>query len=128
LNPSYLLDTHAAIWLLEGNANLGTNARTLLDAQDLVAISDITLLEIAMLAARGVITLKPDVNIGLQTFADKLVVLPITARIAKNATTIALPHRDPFDRVIAATAIAHDLVLVTNDRQIVDSNVVSTVW
>ena len=128
MTPSYLLDTHAAIWLLEGNSKFGPNARAALESEDTIAISDITLLEIAMLARRGIISLRPDPGTAVQRFADSLVVLPITAQIAVEATSIGLPHRDPFDRIITATAMAHGLTLVTKDRQIVDANALNTVW
>ena len=124
----YLLDTHAAVWLLEGNEKLGEHAKAALRAEESVAISDITLFEVALLAKRGMILLKPNTAVALEEFATKLHVLPITARIAADATTVNLPHRDPFDRIITATAIAHGLTLVTKDRQIVDASVVRTLW
>jgi PIN domain nuclease of toxin-antitoxin system len=54
--------------------------------------------------------------------------LPIEARVAVDAVGVALPHRDPFDRVIVATARVHGLILVTKDEKIVNANVVSTMW
>ncbi len=126
----YLLDTHAAIWLLEGNAKLGKKAKRLLsgETQESAGISDITLLEIAMLERRGVIRLLPDARHGLEAFARCLTVLPIEGRIATDAVNLELPQRDPFDRVIVATARAHDLILVTKDQSIVDAKLVPTVW
>jgi PIN domain nuclease of toxin-antitoxin system len=125
---AYLLDTHAALWLLAGDERLGAGARAALESEEAVAISDVSLLEMAMLAKRGVITLAPDSATGLQRIADKLVVLPISARIAAEATAVNLPQRDPFDRVITATAMVHGLILVTKDRAITEANVVSTKW
>lgn len=128
MTPAFLLDTHAAVWLLEGDSRLGAKALAALQTEEAMAISDITLLEIAMLVDRGVVELQPDAATGLQKFADKFVVLPITAQIAVDATKLNLPHRDPFDRVIAATALAHNLTLVTKDRQITEAKVVATLW
>ena len=125
---NYLLDTHAAVWLLEGNPQLGARARAILDDQDSMGLSDISLLEIALLARRGTLQLRPDVATGLRAFAGKLTVLPITAAIAADAVEVGLPHRDPFDRVITATARVHRLVLLTKDRQIADAGVVETLW
>lgn len=124
----FLLDTHAAIWLLEGSPKLGAAARAALEEAESVAMSGISLLEIAMLEARGTIALRPDVASALEAFADRLVVLPIDARVAADAVRIGLPHRDPFDRVITATARVHGLTLVTKDRQIVEAGVVSVIW
>ncbi len=77
----YLLETHAAVWLLEGNDKLSVEARTAIEAEETVAIADITLLEIALLAERGTIQLKPDLGSGLSVFAEKLTVLPLDARL-----------------------------------------------
>lgn len=124
----YLLDTHAALWLLEGSPKLGSAARAALDGAETVAISDLSLLEIALLEARGTIALRPDAASALKAFADRLVVLPLDARIAADAVRVALPQRDPFDRVITATARVHGFTLVTKDRRIVDAGVVPIIW
>jgi PIN domain nuclease of toxin-antitoxin system len=126
---NYLLDTHAAIWLLEGSQELGARAREALAAEkrDSVAISGISLLEISMLATRGAITLAPTIEVALAQFAEKLSVLPINARIAALAPSV-LPHGDPFDRVITATAKAHELTLITQDREIARAGVVPILW
>jgi PIN domain nuclease of toxin-antitoxin system len=128
MQTGFLLDSHAALWLLEGSPKLGARARAALDEAETVAISDISLLEIAMLEARGTITLKPDAATGLKGLTDRLTVLPINSRIAADAVSLVLPHRDPFDRVITATARMHELVLVTKDRQITDAKVVPVIW
>ncbi len=124
----YLLDTHAAVWLLEGNSNLGVGAQTAIEGEDAIAIASISLLEIALLAERGTLTLKPSLGAGLAAFVAKLEILPLDAQIAADAVCVELPHRDPFDRVITATARAHGLTLITKDRKIVDATVVETLW
>jgi PIN domain nuclease of toxin-antitoxin system len=123
-----LLDTHAAIWLLEGSAKLGAAARSAVNNAESVALSDLSLLEVAMLGARGSIVLRPDIASALEAFRERLVILPIDAHVAAEAVRIALPHRDPFDRVIAATARVHGLTLVTRDRRIAEAGVVTVIW
>ena len=61
---TYLLDTHAVLWLLEGNTKLGHRARNAIKDSDPgdVGISDLTLLEIAMLAKKGVVSLQPNTS------------------------------------------------------------------
>ena len=126
----YLLDTHAAIWLLEGSRELGRGAKEALagESSETVAIADMTLLEIAMLHQRQIIELKPTTAAGLAAFARRLIVLPIDAQIAADAANSPLPQRDPFDRVIVATAQRHDLTLVTRDERIIAAKLVPTVW
>ncbi len=127
---NYLLDTHAAVWLLEGSSRLGAAAREAIGSEPggSVALSDISLLELAMLGRRGVINLRPDIESGLESIAQQLMVLPVTARIAADAVNLAWKHKDPFDRVIAATARVHRLTLITRDRDIIRSQVVPILW
>jgi PIN domain nuclease of toxin-antitoxin system len=127
---SFLLDTHAIVWLLEGSAKLGRKARAALqnESTESVAISDVSLLEIALLEQRNVITLKPDLATGLKSIAERLSVFQIDAAVAADAVRLALPHRDPFDRVITATARVHGLTLVTKDERITRAKVVPTLW
>jgi PIN domain nuclease of toxin-antitoxin system len=70
----------------------------------------------------------PSLDAGLSAFAEKLVVIPLDARIAPDAVSLDLPHRDPFDRVVAATARVRGLTLITKDSEIVDAGVVATRW
>ena len=127
---NYLLDTHAAIWLLEGSSRLGAGAREAIGSAPggSVALSDISLLEIAMLASRGAIELRPDSESGLEEIAQQFMVLPVTAKIAADAVRLAWKHKDPFDRVITATARVHRLTLITRDRRIIGSKLVPILW
>ncbi len=127
---TYLLDTHAALWLLEGNPRLGVAAREAISLEPggSVALSDISLLEIAMLAGRRVINLKPDIELGLRSIAEQFIILPITAGIAADAVKLTWKQKDPFDRVITATARTHRLTLITKDRAIIRSELVPTLW
>jgi PIN domain nuclease of toxin-antitoxin system len=45
-----------------------------------------------------------------------------------DAVNVALPHADPFDRIIVATARQHRLTLITKDANITDSGVVKVLW
>jgi PIN domain nuclease of toxin-antitoxin system len=121
----YLLDTHAVDWGFHDEARLSAQARVILKnaAPGDLAISDVTLSELARHLAHGVIkmTLPPEVWLRL-AIAD-LQVLPVTPAIALRAAfldwnTGGKPHRDPADRHIVATAIEHRLPLLTCDRKI----------
>lgn len=127
---TFLLDTHAALWLLEGSPKLGVAAREAIDAEPggSVALSGISLLEIAMLERRRVINLRPDLEQGMRSIAEQLIILPITAGIAADAVKLTWKQKDPFDRVITATARVHRLTLITKDRAIIRSEVVPTLW
>ncbi len=83
-----------------------------------MAISDVTLIELARLLKAGRITVNHDPGPWLGAFALRFVVLPVTARIAWTAASYDWHHRDPSDRHILATAHLHHLPLITCDSEI----------
>ena len=93
-----------------------------------LAISDIVLLEISYLSAKERIEDMDGVDVLLAKVAESFRVIPISPEIARLALELDLPHGDPFDRVIAATAKAHAVPLLTRDRSITDSGTVTTLW
>jgi len=125
-----LLDTHAVIWAVEGDARLGSKARKRLEETplDSIAISDISLLEIALLASKNKISFRTSTKSFLLGLSQYCTVLPIDPSIASEAATLKLPQGDPFDRVIVATARRHKLTLVSRDKQITASKLTKVVW
>jgi len=128
-----LLDTHVVIWLAQEYKRISSKAQAAIrDARKKergLAVSCITLLEIARLAARGRIGLTPDAETVLREIEERFIVLPITRNIALQA--FELPEEfpnDPVDRVLGATALVEDIPLVTADRQIRKSRAVPTIW
>jgi PIN domain nuclease of toxin-antitoxin system len=90
-----------------------------------IAIADITLFELAMLEKKGRISLTCDFFDNIEA---RFVVVAVDSKIAATAAELALPQGDPFDRLIVATALVHELVLVTRDVAIVESRMVKTLW
>ena len=128
-----LLDTHVVIWLAQDYERISATAQSKIDdarRKDRgLAVSDITLLEIARLGSRGQINLIPDAETVLAEVERHFVVLPITAAIALQA--YELPSRypkDPADRIIGATALVEDIPLLTADAAIRKSRAVATIW
>ncbi len=112
------VDTHAFTWWRTGSPKLGADARRVLERHDEIGIADIVLWEIAMMAERGALKLKASardwINDALKD--PRVVVLPITPAIAILAVAIGRAiHRDPADALIAATAMAHGVPLVSKD-------------
>ncbi len=126
----YLLDTHAVLWSVEDDPKLGSQARAELlkcAAEDL-ALSDITLFEIAMLQEKERIHLAMPLAEYLGRLERRFKVLPILSVIAAEAVNLALPQGDPYDRIIVATARYHKLPLITRDQHMVGSDLVETLW
>jgi PIN domain nuclease of toxin-antitoxin system len=125
-----ILDTHAAIWATAGDNRLGTAAEAFLQSLKTQesAISDISLLEISMLVKKGRIRISVPLLSYLRSMASSFVVLPITAEIAAASMALDLPHGDPFDRVIGATALQTGLPLITKDRPLRQFKELSTLW
>jgi PIN domain nuclease of toxin-antitoxin system len=128
-----LLDTHVVIWLAQDYKRISAAAHAAIenarnDDRGL-AISDITLVEIAQLASHGRINLIPDAKTVLYEVEHRLVILPITSGIAMQAFALPANYpKDPVDRVIGATALIEDLNLVTADQAIRRSKAVPTIW
>lgn len=94
-----------------------------------LAISDVTLMEIAQLSHRRRIEFVVDLESFLAEVALRFKVFPITTNIARQAFELPESYpNDPVDRVIGATALIEDIPLLTADREIRKSRAVSTIW
>ena len=130
MSTAPLLDTHAWIWWLHGDARLGKQAFKKLDqlpGDSRPAISDISLWEVATLVSRGRLELESTLDAWLAVAAhpNTVRVLPITAGIA--AEVARLPdtfQRDPADRLIVSTSRVHGLSVLTRDAAIAKSGLV----
>jgi PIN domain nuclease of toxin-antitoxin system len=128
-----LLDTHVVIWLAQDYQRISPAARSAIkEARKKdrgIAVSDITLFEIALLASRKRLNFKPDVETTLSEVQRQFVVLPITAIIALQAFELPAKYpKDPVDRIIGATALVEDIPLITADRDIRKSRTIATIW
>lgn len=129
-----LLDTHVWLWVSLEPRRLSTAAteaiREAMHAGGL-AIASVTLWEMAMMLARGLVTVQGTPESWLTSLVDRtgVVVKEITPAVAVLATQFPADFAgDPADRLIAATARADGLVLVTKDGKLRASHAVSTVW
>jgi PIN domain nuclease of toxin-antitoxin system len=132
LLPSLLLDTHIVVRWLTDTRKLSREQTRLLDATvrrtEPVALSVISLLEVAVLASQGKLRLKMTVV----EFFDHVQaggvfqILPLTFDVAAEAAGLT-GLRDPADRAIVATARVHRLRLVTSDQRIIESKLIPVV-
>ena len=128
-----LVDTHIVVWLAFAPQKISKKAKqAIADARknaDGLAISDITLLELATLVNKGRIRLEISVESFLQEVESRFVVLTMNGRVCARAIAIPATYpKDPADRIIGATALVEGLSLLTADREIRRSGVVQTIW
>jgi len=129
-----VLDTHAWLWLCLEPRKLSAVAASAVRramAGGGLAIASITLWEVAMLLARGRLICQGTPEAWLRAMVDRssVVVKEITPTIAALATHLPVGSPgDPADRLIAATARAEGLRLVSRDARLRASPAVETVW
>ncbi|HLH14935.1 MAG TPA: type II toxin-antitoxin system VapC family toxin [Solirubrobacteraceae bacterium] len=114
-----LLDTHAIHWWSAEPRRMSKRASAALESADELAVAAISWLELAWLARHERIVVKIPIRSWLQGLSEQVRTIGLTPAIADTAA--ALPSSfpaDPADRLIFATAIEHDLSLVSKDRAI----------
>ena len=128
-----LVDTHVVVWLAFEPKQISRKAKAAIDAArgnaEGLAISDITLVELATLVAKGRVALRVSLESFLEEIESRFAVLPMNARSC--ARVMGLPStfpKDPADRIITATALVAGIALITADRAIRNSRVVHTIW
>lgn len=125
-----LLDTHALIWWLAGDEKLSLRARdAIADEANTVAVSAASAMEVATKHRIGKL---PDAALLAQDFeaivADQgFSELSISVRHARLAGEMGIAHKDPFDRLLIAQALAEDMVLVSNETRF-DDSAVKRLW
>jgi PIN domain nuclease of toxin-antitoxin system len=116
-----LLDTHIWLWYALGNSQLSETLRSTiaLDATELW-LSPISIWEVLLLTEKGRISLQLDLTDWIHQSLQALAICeaPLNHQIAVLSRQIDLPHQDPADRFIAATAVHYQLQLATVDTHL----------
>lgn len=125
-----LLDTHTLLWFLADDPRLSTAVRSaLLDPGNERWLSPASLIEIALkVRLRKLVLAAPFGSLfPSQLRWNRIELLPMESRHIEPLTMLPLHHRDPFDRLIAATALVEPMPVVSIDG-ILDAYGVSRIW
>lgn len=113
-----LIDAHTLLWAVDQPANLGAAAANVLqDPDNGLLLSAGTIWELAIKVGLRKLTLSlPFRDWMTRAIADlSLSILPITVDYANIQAELGWHHRDPFDRLLIAQAMAEDVPVVTAD-------------
>lgn len=115
-----LLDTQAFLWAITAPEKLSPRARrSIQNAGNEIYVSAATAWEIAIKARLGRLDIEiDDLASAIPEQIERHAFQPLPVHIRHALTVATLPdvHRDPFDRLLVAQAVADDLHLVTADR------------
>lgn len=110
-----LLDTHAVLWWLLDDPHLGSSARAAIaDAGNDLLVSAVVGYEITYKQQRGRMARLPG-SLSDRLRREGMEVLPISMEHALAAAGLPGPHRDPWDRLMIAQALAEECRMVTVD-------------
>ena len=127
---NYLVDTCAFIWYVLNDKNLSQRVENIILGSDNVYISYATLWEIAVKQTTGklkAITMSA-YEIAELCRDNGMIILPLKLSYLERIKQLPLIHKDPFDRIIMATAIEEGYTLMTNDSEIIKYKDVKTLW
>ncbi|GAA3759882.1 type II toxin-antitoxin system VapC family toxin [Terriglobus aquaticus] len=127
---TYLLDTHVLIWAIEFPDKLSARARTLIaDEANALLVSAISAFELANKVRLGKLPSGEKLHADYEALlvAAGISSVPVSAAIALRAGRLVADHRDPFDRIIAATSLAADIPLLSIDEAL-DAFHVRRIW
>jgi PIN domain nuclease of toxin-antitoxin system len=126
-----LLDTHVLLWLADRQEALSEPARqAIAENPDNLFVSSITGFELAIKSQRGALQLPlpPDQWIVEALRLHGIEEIPVTAELGARSAMLPVLHRDPCDRIIVATALKHDMTILTKDPTIPTYPGVTALW
>jgi PIN domain nuclease of toxin-antitoxin system len=117
-----LLDTHVWLWGVGERSRLSSRVvRALGQRRNEVWLSPLSIWETVLLAEKGRLTLDRRLDEWIGDALGRYLVHEATLnhQVARSASEVTLPHRDPVDRLLVATARVYELTLVTADERLI---------
>ncbi len=125
-----LLDTHAFLWAIEGDPRLSPSAReAFLDANNELFFSMASFWEICTKLSLKKLKLAADWDTRLrqEMQVNRIKWLPIEEAHCMRLVELPFRHRDPFDRILLAQALAEGMAILTRDPRMARYRV-SVLW
>ena len=125
-----LVDTHVLIWWLIDLTLLSPAAQAVIaDDRNEIFVSAVSAWEIAIKFKSGKLPDVAPLMVDLEgaILSEGFIPLPVTIRSGEQAGRLPLHHRDPFDRMLIAQALAESLPLISNER-LFDRYGVARLW
>jgi len=125
----YILYTHTAIWFFNGDDSLSETAKkTILNTANIKYLSIASAWELAVKIGIGKLEFDGK-SAGFIRLAENngFIILPIKVNHLTTLETLPMHHRDPFDRLLIATAIAEQMTIITVDEN-TPKYEVSQIW
>ncbi|MCL1823695.1 MAG: type II toxin-antitoxin system VapC family toxin [Oscillospiraceae bacterium] len=121
----YLLDTHTALWSLYDKQKLSGKAKSIISNISFpLYISIVSAWEIAIKLNIGKLNLTGGSSYFLEKMNENGVrLLGLESSYIKQVEDLPLIHRDPFDRLLIATAIVENMTILTADENIHQYNI-----
>lgn len=120
----YLLDTHALLWFFHNDAKLPESTKDIICSNVEVFVSIATLWEIAIKKSLSKLDIPESVSeLEQGCIQNDIGILPIKTIYLEQIGILPFIHRDPFDRLIMATAVEEGLTLITCDEKIQKYNI-----
>lgn len=125
-----LIDTHALLWFLQGDSRLSSTAReTIESSANRRVLSDASIGEMSIKQSLGKLKLAEPFETRLVAALERNAIeqLPLARPHFFTVSRLPFHHRDPFDRLIIATAIVENAPIVTHDPHF-DGYPVEVIW
>lgn len=125
-----VIDTHVWVWFAQNHERLTRHARQTIEKTKTVFVPSVSVYEIGQKVSRGrwAGLNRAAFEQLLSTLPGGLKIIDLSPSIARAAALLDWPHRDPFDRIIAATALEFECPLVSRDPIFDDVSGLARVW
>jgi PIN domain nuclease of toxin-antitoxin system len=113
-----LLDTHAFLWFINGDARLSSQARMMIEAPaNECLVSVVSLWEITIKVSLGKVRIPASIGplVEIHVLGNGFRILPIRPEHLERLEALPFHHRDPFDRLLIAQGLEEEALIVTRD-------------